>query len=101
MQCRYYRICGLKAVTHIFINIYVILQVLFPPHLDFSKQVKQKVTSTSLSVHGLAEAVTYTFRVRAETFDYGPESVGNITTGPQEGNTFLLSSPQIFHLFIK
>ncbi|KAG8182396.1 hypothetical protein JTE90_018287, partial [Oedothorax gibbosus] len=56
------------------------------PDIDFSKQVKQKVTSTSLSVHGLAEAVTYTFRVRAETFDYGPESVGNITTGPQEGS---------------
>lgn len=47
--------------------------------------MKQKVTSSSLSVHGLAEAVTYTFRVRAETFNYGPESVGNITTGPQEG----------------
>ncbi|XP_015923362.1 protein sidekick isoform X2 [Parasteatoda tepidariorum] len=56
------------------------------PDIDFSKQVKQKVTSTSLSVHGLAEAVTYTFRVRAETFDYGPESVGNITTGPQGGS---------------
>ncbi|KFM81271.1 Protein sidekick, partial [Stegodyphus mimosarum] len=56
------------------------------PDIDFSKQVKQKVTSTSLSVHGLAEAVAYTFRVRAETFDYGPESVGNITTGPQEGS---------------
>ena len=55
-------------------------------YLDVSKQVKQKVTSPSLSVHGLAEAITYTFRVRAETFDYGPESVGNITTGPQEGN---------------
>ncbi|KAF8795300.1 Protein sidekick like protein [Argiope bruennichi] len=56
------------------------------PDIEFSKQVKQKVTTTSLSVHGLAEAVTYTFRVRAETFDYGPESVGNITTGPQEGS---------------
>ncbi|GFS86545.1 protein sidekick [Nephila pilipes] len=56
------------------------------PDIEFSKQVKQKVTSTHLSVHGLAEIVTYTFRVRAETFDYGPESVGNITTGPQEGS---------------
>ncbi|XP_054706957.1 protein sidekick-like [Uloborus diversus] len=61
------------------------------PDIDFSKQVKQKVTYTSLSVHGLAEAVAYTFRVKAETFDYGPESVGNITTGPQEGSP---SSPE-------
>lgn len=55
------------------------------------------MTSPSLSVHGLAEAVTYTFRVRAETFDYGPESVGNITTGPQEGNYIFSINSNIKH----
>lgn len=30
--------------------------------------------------------MTYTFTVRAQTIDYGPAIVGNVTTGPQEGS---------------
>ncbi|XP_055298302.1 protein sidekick isoform X8 [Sitodiplosis mosellana] len=52
----------------------------------FSKQVKQKVSGTSLLVQNLEEEVTYTFTVRAQTIDYGPPIVGNVTTGPQEGS---------------
>lgn len=54
--------------------------------LEFSKQVKQKVTGTSLLVQNLEEEVTYTFTVRAQTIDYGPPIIGNITTGPQDGS---------------
>lgn len=52
----------------------------------FSKQVKQKVTGTSLFVQTLEEEVTYTFSVRALTIDYGPPVTGNVTTGPQDGS---------------
>ncbi|KAI4461154.1 titin [Holotrichia oblita] len=52
----------------------------------FSKQVKQKVTSTSLYVQSLEEEITYTFTVRAQTLDYGPAISSNVTTGPQEGS---------------
>lgn len=52
----------------------------------FSKQVKQKVTETSLLIQPLEEEVTYTFMVRAQTIDFGPPISGNITTGPQEGS---------------
>ncbi|XP_050075210.1 protein sidekick [Anopheles maculipalpis] len=52
----------------------------------FSKQVKQKVTGTSLIVQNLEEEVTYTFTVRAQTIDYGPAVIGNVTTGPQDGS---------------
>lgn len=52
----------------------------------FSKQVKQKVSDTSLLVQTLEEEVTYTFTVRAQTVDYGPAVRGNVTTGPQEGS---------------
>lgn len=52
----------------------------------FSKQVKQKVTLTSLNVQSLEEEVTYTFTVRAQTLDYGPAVTSNVTTGPQEGS---------------
>ncbi|XP_034937975.1 protein sidekick isoform X2 [Chelonus insularis] len=52
----------------------------------FSKQVKQKVTETSLLVQPLEEEVTYTFMVRALTIDFGPPVSGNVTTGPQEGS---------------
>ncbi|KAK0160324.1 hypothetical protein PV328_007750 [Microctonus aethiopoides] len=52
----------------------------------FSKQVKQKVTETSLLVQPLEEEVTYIFMVRALTIDFGPSISGNITTGPQEGS---------------
>ncbi|XP_046680839.1 protein sidekick isoform X3 [Homalodisca vitripennis] len=52
----------------------------------FSKQVKQKVSDTSLVVQTLEEEVTYTFTVRAQTIDYGPAVRGNVTTGPQEGS---------------
>ncbi|XP_015515694.2 protein sidekick isoform X1 [Neodiprion lecontei] len=52
----------------------------------FSKQVKQKVTETSLLVQPLEEEVTYTFTVRAQTIDFGPPISGNVTTGPQLGS---------------
>ncbi|XP_017852461.1 protein sidekick [Drosophila busckii] len=52
----------------------------------FSKQVKQKVSNTTLRVQNLEEEVTYTFTVRAQTIDYGPAIVANVTTGPQEGS---------------
>jgi len=52
----------------------------------FSKQVKQKVTTTWLVVGNLEEEVTYYFSVRASTYDLGPPSRGNVTTGPQEGS---------------
>ncbi|KAM7347890.1 sidekick cell adhesion molecule isoform 2-T2 [Cochliomyia hominivorax] len=52
----------------------------------FSKQVKQKVSGTSLLVQNLEEEVTYTFTVRAQTIDYGPAVSENVTTGPQEGS---------------
>lgn len=57
---------------------------------EFSKQVKQKVTGTSLLVQNLEEEVTYTFTVRAQTIDYGPPIIGNVTTGPQEGSPVTL-----------
>jgi hypothetical protein len=53
---------------------------------SFSKQVKQKVTTTWLVVANLEEEVTYYFSVRASTFDLGPPATGNVTTGPQEGS---------------
>lgn len=59
---------------------------LFVFPIEFSKQVKQKVTGTSLLVQNLEEEVTYTFTVRAQTIDYGPPIIGNVTTGPQEGS---------------
>lgn len=37
-------------------------------------------------VQNLEEEVTYTFTVRAQTIDYGPAVVENVTTGPQEGS---------------
>ncbi|XP_018319090.1 protein sidekick isoform X2 [Agrilus planipennis] len=52
----------------------------------FSKQVKQKVTTTWLNVQSLEEEVTYTFTVKAQTLDYGPPVSSNVTTGPQEGS---------------
>lgn len=53
---------------------------------EFSKQVKQKVSGTYQVLQNLEEEVTYTFTVRAQTIDYGPAIIGNITTGPQEGS---------------
>lgn len=55
-------------------------------YIEFSKQVKQKVSGTSLVIQNLEEEVTYTFTVRAQTIDLGPPVSGNITTGPQEGS---------------
>ncbi|KAH8397906.1 hypothetical protein KR222_006052, partial [Zaprionus bogoriensis] len=52
----------------------------------FSKQVKQKVSNTTLRVQNLEEEVTYTFTVRAQTIDYGPAISENVTTGPQDGS---------------
>lgn len=54
--------------------------------IGFSKQVKQKVTETSIFVQTLEEQVTYMFSVRAQTIDYGPPAKGNVTTGPQDGS---------------
>lgn len=59
--------------------------MLFPVP-EFSKQVKQKVSGTSLLVQSLEEEETYTFTVRAQTIDYGPAISSNVTTGPQEGS---------------
>nr|CAD7457346.1 unnamed protein product [Timema tahoe] len=53
---------------------------------SFSKQVKQKVSGTSLLIQSLEEEITYTFWVRAQTIDLGPPVSGNVTTGPQEGS---------------
>lgn len=54
---------------------------------EFSKQVKQKVSNTTLRVQNLEEEVTYTFTVRAQTtVDYGPGVSENVTTGPQDGS---------------
>ena len=52
----------------------------------FSKQVKQKVSTTSLVVANLEEEVTYYFSVRASTFELGAPATGNVTTGPQDGS---------------
>lgn len=57
---------------------------------EFSKQVKQKVTGTNLLVQNLEEEVTYTFTVRAQTIDFGPATIGNVTTGPQDGSPVAL-----------
>jgi protein sidekick len=48
--------------------------------------VKQRVSEQFLFVHNLEEEVTYTFSVRAQTLDYGPAVIGNVTTGPQPGS---------------
>ncbi|KAK8382212.1 hypothetical protein O3P69_015266 [Scylla paramamosain] len=56
------------------------------PDENFSKQVKQKVTTPYLLVTSLEEEVTYKFSVRAQTIGYGPEVKANVTTGPQEGS---------------
>ena len=53
---------------------------------DYSKQVKQRVSERFLFIHNLEEEITYTFSVRAQTLDYGPAVVGNVTTGPQPGS---------------
>lgn len=45
-----------------------------------------------LKLRDLADGVTYTFRIRARTFTYGPEVQANITTGPGEGSG--LGSPR-------
>ncbi|XP_067118957.1 protein sidekick [Centruroides vittatus] len=72
--------------------------------IDYSRQVRQRVTVNHLAVYGLGEKITYTFRVRAETFDYGPESISNVTTGPQKGSPespqdlILLHTPTSFTL---
>ena len=48
--------------------------------------VKQRVSERFLFIHNLEEEITYTFSVRAQTIDYGPPVIGNVTTGPQEGS---------------
>ena len=53
--------------------------------VDYSKQVKQRVTEPMLFVHNLEEKITYTFTVKAQTIGYGTAVSGNVTTGPQQG----------------
>lgn len=68
-----------------------LLSMIFHRFAEFSKQVKQKVSGTQLIIQNLEEEVTYTFTVRAQTIDFGPPVIGNVTTGPQEGSP---SSPR-------
>lgn len=63
-----------------------ILKVQLLLNAGFSKQVKQKVSGTSLQVQTLEEEVTYLVTVRAQTIDYGPAISANVTTGPQDGS---------------
>ena len=56
------------------------------PSLDYSKQVKQRVSENFMYIHNLEERIPYTFSVRAQTIDYGPPAIGNVTTGPQPGS---------------
>ncbi|CAG2121319.1 unnamed protein product, partial [Medioppia subpectinata] len=68
----------------ILLGYYVMYETLIN---DFSKQVKQKINDNYLVVNGLRERVMYTFKVRAETSaGVGPETIGNVTTGPQPGS---------------
>ncbi|XP_076339933.1 protein sidekick-like isoform X2 [Tachypleus tridentatus] len=53
---------------------------------EYSKKVKQKVDKTSMFISGLREMTRYLFQVKAETIKYGPETVGKVTTGPQQGS---------------
>merc|ERR1719266_3228743 len=53
---------------------------------NYSKQVKQRVSENFMYIHNLEERVPYTFSVRAQTIDYGPPAIGNVTTGPQPGS---------------
>ncbi|KAK7082428.1 Protein sidekick-2, partial [Halocaridina rubra] len=65
---------------------YIVTYETARPDENFSKQVKQKVTTPYLLVMSLEEEVTYEFSVRAQTIDYGPEVRANVTTGPQQGS---------------
>ena len=56
------------------------------PSSDYSKQVKQRVSENFMYIHNLEERIPYTFSVRAQTIDYGPPAIGNVTTGPQPGS---------------
>ena len=67
-------------------KILLIDNIIFFIISDYSKQVKQRVTERFLFIHNLEEEITYTFSVRAQTIDYGPPVVGNVTTGPQSGS---------------
>ena len=48
--------------------------------------MKQRISENFLYIQNLEERVTYTFSVRAQTIDYGPPAMGNVTTGPQQGS---------------
>ena len=69
-----------------YIKIYITYLFIFLNIADYSKQVKQRVSERFLFIHNLEEEITYTFSVRAQTIDYGPPVIGNVTTGPQEGS---------------
>jgi len=53
---------------------------------NYSKQVKQRVSENFMYIHNLEERILYTFNVTAQTIDYGPPAIGNVTTGPQHGS---------------
>lgn len=76
-----------KSPDHNCLQLFLSLNIF----AEYSKQVKQKITETSLLVQPLEEEVTYTFVVRAQTIDFGPPVSGNITTGPQEGSPMVPS----------
>ena len=63
----------------------IAILTLYHQFLDYSKQVKQRVTEPMLFVHNLEEKITYTFTVKAQTIGYGSAVSGNVTTGPQAG----------------
>ena len=60
--------------------------LLLPSFTDYSKQVKQRVSENFMYIHNLEERILYTFNVTAQTIDYGPPAIGNVTTGPQHGS---------------
>ena len=45
--------------------------------------MKQRVSENFMYIHNLEERIPYTFSVRAQTIDYGPPAIGNVTTGPR------------------
>ena len=67
--------------SHIFTDA-----IILSSFADYSKQVKQRVSENFMYIHNLEERIPYTFSVRAQTIDYGPPAIGNVTTGPQPGS---------------